>query len=74
MMPVPAVRKIGIPALDYMRQTGNIPGGNTTIQVDMGGFSFTGMNKRDMLTVPLDVKDAVVAAVKSAIKKRDLEL
>lgn len=76
VMPEPAVRQIGIPALEYMKREKEVPGDRgeqTTINVDMGGFTFTGMERRDVLLVPYEVEDAVVRAVKSAVRKGKLE-
>lgn len=73
VMPEPRVRQIGVPALEYMRKTGEIPAGGD-IHIDMGGFTFYGMKKADAYLTEAFITDRVSEAVKEALKTRELEL
>jgi hypothetical protein len=75
MFKQPSVQKIGIPALEYMNQTGRIPGGGeTNIRVEMGDFNFNGTSRRDALIFPLEFKDKVLEVFNELVKQRKLEI
>jgi len=72
VMPKPAVARIGVPALEHMRRTGEVPGGNVT--VNMGGFTFAGTKKSDAFLIEDFVTKRVSDAVKDALESRELTL
>lgn len=69
----PIVETVGVPALAYINRTGQMPG-QTTIQVNMGGFTFAGMSKKDAYLTEGLITDRVVEAIKEAVSKRKLSI
>lgn len=73
VLPEPVVRRLGIPALERMRR-GEALGGGVTVHVDMGGFTFSNMDRRDAYKYLGQFEDSVVRAVKEGIRKGSLEI
>lgn len=73
VLPKPAVARIGVPTLEHMRTTGKVPR-PVTINIDMGGFSFAGMERKDAYLTEDFITTRVSEAVKEALEKRELTL
>lgn len=74
VIPKPAVAAIGVPTLEHIKRTGEVPAVGGNVYIDMGGFVFTGAKKEDALAIKETVVDAVAEAVEEAIVTRKLEL
>lgn len=75
MMPRRAVEGIGVPAMEYMRQTGKVPsrqGGN--IYIDMGGFTFSGTKKADAYLIESFIENTLVKVIEEKLSDRKLVL
>jgi len=74
MVREPAVRQIGVPALEYMNRTGNMPRGDTIINMEMGGFTFSGTKRADAYLIESFVEDKLVKVIEEKLKNRKLVL
>lgn len=75
VIPEPVVSRIGIPAFEYMRQTGELPTGGGSISITTGDFNFGQRYKRrEAMALKDEFVDAVSEAVKDAIDKGKLRL
>lgn len=75
VIPKPAVQRIGVPALEHMRRTGEVPsrrGGN--VYIDMGGFTFNGTKREDAYLIENFVEDKIVEVIEEKLKDRELVL
>lgn len=73
MLPRPAVESIGLPALEYMRRMGRVPGGGISLRVDMGGVVIQDASQKSLWKLSDRLVETVTEAVKIAISKRQLE-
>lgn len=74
VVPRRAVAAVGVPALEHMRRTGEMPSRTVSVNIDMGGFAFSGTKREDALMIKETVIDAVAEAVEEAINTRKLEI
>ncbi len=75
VLPRRVVAAVGVPALEHMRRTGEVPGrqgGN--VYIDMGGFTFSGTKRADAYLIETFVEDKLVEVIEEKLKDRDLVL
>lgn len=75
VIPRRAVAAVGVPTLEHIRRTGEVPsrqGGN--VYIDMGGFTFYGTKREDAYLIESFVEDKLVEVIEEKLKSRDLVL
>lgn len=72
VIPRPAVQRIGVPALEQMRRTGETPSRNITLNI--GDVTIAGKGEPSDLFLIEEFKDSVVEAVEEGIRLGELEL
>lgn len=74
VIPKPAVQRIGVPALEHMRRTGEVPSRTVNVNIDMGGFAFSGTQRADAYLIESFVEDKLTEVIEEKLKSRDLVL